>query len=65
MDRALAAHLAPVVATAFVFCVVSRGGSFAPIIHAADEPAAWAKLAREYNLQGVLSIELAPPDGFC
>ncbi|WP_087670662.1 hypothetical protein [Caballeronia humi] len=63
-NRALAAHLAPIVDTTFVFCVVARGGSFAPIIHVADEPAAWAKLVSEYRLQGVASIELAPPDCF-
>lgn len=64
MDRALAAHLAPAVTTTFVFCVVGRGGSFAPIIHAATESAAWVKLTGEYSLQGVLSIELASPDSF-
>jgi hypothetical protein len=59
MNNRISPALFTPVTTAFVFCVVARGGTFAPIIHAVDESAAWAKLVSEYHLQGVLSIELS------
>jgi hypothetical protein len=58
MKMTSAKLLRPAVRTSvtFVFCVECEGGTFAPIITARDEPAAWVKLTREYALCGVRSI---------